>query len=99
MFYDGTTLYLEWFIRDKLCEPGFWKDGKSKEKRIVIGLLVSAGGCALAYSVFCGSLYEGFTMVTVVDDFVARFHLKDVVVVADSGFMAKKNVKLLQGGK
>ena len=99
VFYDCTTLYFESFIRDKLCEPGFSKDGKSKENQIVIGLLVSAGGYPLAYSVFCGSQYEGFTMVPVVDDFVARFHLKDVVVVADSGFMTKKNVKLLQTGK
>ena len=99
VFYDCTTLYFESFIRDKLCEPGFSKDGKSKENQIVIGLLVSAGGYPLAYSVFCGSQYEGFTMVPVVDDFVARFHLKDVVVVADSGLMTKKNVKLLQTGK
>ena len=98
VFYDCTTLYFESFIRDKLCEPGFSKDGKSKENQIVIGLLVSAGGYPLAYSVFCGSQYEGFTMVPVVDDFVARFHLKDVVVVADSGLMTKKNVKLLQTG-
>ena len=99
VFYDCTTLYFESFIRDKLCEPGFSKDGKSKENQIVIGLLVSAGGYPLAYSVFCGSQYEGFTMVPVVDDFVARFHLEDVVVVADSGLMTKKNVKLLQAGK
>ena len=99
VFYDCTTLYFESFIRDKLCEPGFSKDGKSKENQIVIGLLVSAGGYPLAYSVFCGSQYEGFNMVPVVDDFVARFHLKNVVVVADSGLMTKKNVKLLQTGK
>ena len=99
VFYDCTTLYFESFIRDKLCEPGFSKDGKSKENQIVIGLLVSAGGYPFAYSVFCGSQYEGFTMVPVVDDFVARFRLKDVVVVADSGLMTKKNVKLLQTGK
>ena len=99
VFYDCTTLYFESFIRDKLCEPGFSKDGKSKENQIVIGLLVSAGGYPLAYSVFCGSQYEGFTMIPVVDDFVARFHLEDVVVVADSGLMTKKNVKLLQSGK
>ena len=99
VFYDCTTLYFESFIRDKLCEPGFSKDGKSKENQIVIGLLVSAGGYPLAYSVFCGSQYEGFTMVPVVDDFVKRFHLEDVVVVADSGLMTKKNVLLLQTGK
>ena len=99
VFYDCTTVYFESFIRDKLCEPGFSKDGKSKENQIVIGLLVSAGGYPLAYSVFCGSQYEGFTMIPVVDDFVKRFHLEDVVVVADSGLMTKKNVLLLQMGK
>lgn len=99
VFYDCTTIYFESFVRDKLCEPGFSKDGKSKENQVVIGLLVSAGGYPLAYSVFCGSQYEGFTMIPVVEDFVTRFHLNDFVVVADSGLMTKKNVTLLQSGK
>lgn len=98
-FYDCTTIYFESFARDKLCEPGFSKDGKNKENQVVIGLLVSAGGYPLAYSVFCGSQYEGFTMIPVVEDFVTRFQLKDFVVVADSGLMTKKNVTLLQSGK
>ena len=93
------THYFESFIRDKFCEPGFSKDGKSKVNQIVIWLLVSAGGYPLAYSVFCGSQYEGFTMVSVVDDFVKRFQLEDVVVVADFGLMTKKNVLLRQTGK
>jgi hypothetical protein len=38
-------------------------------------------------------------MIPVVDDFVKRFHLEDVVVVADSGLITKKNVQLLQTGK
>lgn len=98
VFYDCTTLYFESFTRDKLCEPGFSKDGKSKENQIVVGLLVSAGGYPLAYSVFCGSQYEGFTMIPLVEDFVRRFRLEDFVVVSDSGLMTKKNVMLLQTG-
>ena len=98
VFYDCTTLYFESFIRDKLCEPGYSKDGKSKENQIVLGLLVSANGYPLAYSVFCGSQYEGLTMIPMVEDFVRRFHLEDFVVVADSGLMTKKNLLLLQTG-
>jgi len=98
VFYDCTTLYFESFIHDKLCEPGYSKDGKSKENQIVVGLLVSAGGYPLAYSVFCGSQYEGFTMIPVVEDFVTRFKLEDYVVVADSGLMSKKNIALLKSG-
>lgn len=99
VFYDCTTIYFESFIHDKLCEPGYSKDGKTKENQIVIGLLVSAGGYPLAYSIFCGSQYEGFTMLPVVEDFVTRFNLKDFVVVADSGLMTKKNITLLQSGR
>ena len=99
VFYDCTTIYFESFIHDKLCEPGYSKDGKTKENQIVIGLLVSAGGYPLAYSIFCGSQYEGFTMLPVVEDFVTRFSLKDFVVVADSGLMTKKNITLLQSGR
>lgn len=98
VFYDCTTIYFESFIRDKLCEPGYSKDGKSKENQVVIGLLVSSGGYPLAYSVFCGSQYEGFTMIPVVEDFAKRFSLTDFVVVADSGLMTSKNILLLQTG-
>jgi len=98
VFYDCTTIYFESFIRDDMCEPGFSKDGKTKENQVVIGLLVSAGGYPLAYSVFCGSQYEGFTMIPMVDDFVKRFNLTDYVVVADSGLMTRKNLMLLQKG-
>jgi len=98
VFYDCTTLYFESFIHDKLCEPGYSKDGKSKENQIVVGLLVSTGGYPLAYSIFCGSQYEGFTMIPVVEDFVRRFSLEDFVVVADSGLMSKKNLALLRSG-
>ncbi len=35
-------------------------------------------------------------MIPIVDDFVRRFSLKDFVIVADSGLMSAKNMKLLR---
>ncbi|MDR3140604.1 MAG: IS1634 family transposase [Tannerellaceae bacterium] len=96
VFYDVTTLYFETDRQDILRQPGFSKDGKNKESQIVPGLLVSAGGYPLSYSVFCGSQYEGRTMTPVIDDFIQRFSLTDFVIVADSGLMNKKNVELLR---
>jgi hypothetical protein len=97
IFYDVTTLYFETSRTDVLREPGFSKDGKDKESQVVIGLLVSEGGYPLSYSLFNGSQYEGFTMMPIIDDFRQRFSLgDDVVVVADSGLMSNRNVKLLQ---
>jgi len=98
VFYDVTTLYFETDYSDELRERGFSKDGKHNQPQIVLGLLVSAGGYPLSYSLFNGSQYEGYTMIPVVEDFVQRFELEDFVVVADSGLISQKNIALLETG-
>jgi transposase len=100
VFYDVTTLYFETDYSDDLRERGFSKDGKHTQPQIVLGLLVSADGYPLSYSLFNGSQYEGRTMIPIVDEFVKQFQLKldDLVVVADSGLMSKTNISLLERG-
>ena len=96
LFYDVTTLYFETAPGDDMRQAGFSKDGKTSEAQVVLGLLVSRDGYPLSYSIFNGSQYEGYTMIPIIDDFVHRFSLKDFVVVADSGLMSEKNVRLLR---
>ncbi|MDR2569408.1 MAG: IS1634 family transposase [Oscillospiraceae bacterium] len=98
VFYDVTTLYFETDYSDDFRERGFSKDGKHAQPQVVLGLLVSSGGYPLAYSLFNGSQYEGYTMIPIVEDFVNRFELEDFVVVADSGLMNQKNIDLLESG-
>jgi hypothetical protein len=99
MFYDVTTLYFETAQTDVLREPGFSKDGKTAESQVVLGLLVSDGGCPLSYSLYNGSQYEGYTMIPMIDDFRQRYGLDDdFVVVADAGLMNADNVRLLRDG-
>jgi len=96
VFYDVTTLYFETDYGDELRKTGFSKDGKHSQPQIVLGLLVSAGGYPLAYSIHEGNKYEGHTMLPAVEDFVKTFDLKDFVVVADSGLMNKDNIADLE---
>ena len=96
LFYDVSTLYFETGVLDELRTPGFSKDGKTAESQIVLGLLVSADGYPLSYSIFNGTQYEGRTMIPVIDDFIQRFKIKDFVIVADSGLLNKTNVELLR---
>ena len=96
MFYDVTSLYFETGIQDELRTNGFSKDGKTSESQIILGLLVSADGYPLSYSIFNGAQYEGRTMIPIIDDFIQRFNIKDFVVVADSGLLNKTNVDLLR---
>ena len=99
LFYDVTSLYYESFKEDNLRAPGFSKDGKTAETQIILGLLVCENGYPLSYSIFNGAQYESYTMVPAIDDFKQRFGLDDFIVVADSGFMIKRNIELLRSGK
>lgn len=99
LFYDVTSLYFESFREDELRCPGFSKDGKTSETQIILGLLVCEHGYPLSYSIFNGAQYESYTMIPVIDDFKQRFGIDDFVVVADSGFMIKRNISLLRDGK
>ncbi len=96
VFYDVTTLYFETDKEDSLRKKGWSKDGKHSQPQVVLGLLVSKGGYPLAYSIHEGNKYEGHTMLPVVNDFVDKFKLKDVVIVADSGLMNSKNIAELE---
>ena len=98
VFYDVTTLYFETDYGDDFRVTGFSKDGKHSQPQVVLGLLVSKNGYPLAYSLFNGSQYEGYTMIPVVEDFVQRFKLEDFVVVADSGLISQRNMELLESG-
>jgi transposase len=98
VFYDVTTLYFETDYSDDFRERGFSKDGKHAQPQVVLGLLVSNDGYPLSYSLFNGSQYEGRTMLPIVEDFVQRFNLEDLVIVADSGLMNQKNIELLTSG-
>lgn len=97
LFYDVTSLYFESFRKDVLRTPGFFKDGKTAETQIILGLLVCENGCPLTYSIFNGTQYESYTMIPVIDDFKQRFGIDDFIVVVDSGFMTKCNIELLCG--
>ena len=100
LFYDVSTLYFETSKTDVLREPGFSKDGKTKESQVVLGLLVSRDGYPLSYSLYNGKQYEGYTIVPMIDDFKQRFNLgEEFVVVADSGLMSADNLKLLRDAK
>ena len=96
VFYDVTTLYFEVDNEDELRKTGFSKEGKHQNPQIVLGLLVSKNGYPLAYEIFEGNKFEGHTMLPVIDAFKTKYHLEQLIVIADSGLLSKSNVETLQ---
>ena len=95
VFYDVTTLYFESKEEDDFKRMGFSKDGKHQQPQIVLGLLVSQGGYPLDYDVFEGDKYEGDTLIPIIEHFVSKHQVQQLIVVADAGLLSQKNMALL----
>jgi transposase len=99
MFYDVTTLYFEANEEDDLRKRGFSKDGRHAQPQIVLGLLVSMGGYPLAYDIFEGNKYEGYTMLPVIESFTKKYQIERPIIIADSGLLSEENItELIQKG-
>ena len=95
VFYDMTTLYFESSQPDELRIPGFSKDGKHQHPQIFLGLLVGKNGYPIGYDIFEGNIYEGHTLIPVIERFEQQFSIGHPVVVADSGLLTKDNMEAL----
>lgn len=95
VFYDVTTLYFESKEEDGFKRMGFSKGGKRQQPQIVLGLLVSQGGYPPDYDVFEDDKYEGNTLIPIIEHFVSKHQLQQLIVVADAGLLSQKNMALL----
>jgi len=96
VFYDMTTIYFESSQPDEFRETGFSKDGKHHLPQIYLGLLVGRDGYPIGYDIFEGSIYEGHTLIPVIERFEKRFNLDKPIVVADAGLLSSKNILALE---
>jgi transposase len=95
VFYDVTTLYFEIDQEDELRKTGFSKEGKHQHPQIVLGLLVSVDGYPLAYEIFEGNKFEGYTMLPVIETFKTKYKINKLIIIADSGLLSNSNINEL----
>lgn len=96
VFYDMTTLYFESSDEDDLRKAGFSKDGKHSNPQIFLGLLVGLGGYAIGYDIFEGDIFEGHTLIPMIEKLTKKFDLTKPIIVADAGLLSKNNVQFLE---
>ena len=96
LFYDVTTLYFEADYEDELRKTGLSKEGRHSNPQIILGLLVSLGGYPLAYCIHEGNKYEGYTMLSTINEFVSKYGLENFVIMTDSGLMNNANIAELE---
>lgn len=92
LLYDVTTLYFETQKpNDELQARGFSKDDKSKQPQIVVGLLVTQQGFPLVCETFKGNMFEGHTMLPVIEAFQKKYSTEKPIIVADAAMLSQEN--------
>ena len=96
VFYDVTTLYFESVKPNSLMDFGYSKDCKFGEVQVVLGLLIDTDGRPVGFDVFKGNTFEAKTLSEALQKLKTRFHVRDVIIVADRGINSKINLKIIK---
>ena len=99
VFYDCTTLYFESFNQEGLMQNGFSKDGKFNQAQIVLSILVTKKGLPVGYQIYAGNTFEGNTLEDAVKRIKEKYNIGEIIFVADSGLISKKNINELHTNK
>jgi transposase len=95
VFYDLTSTYFEGSGPAGLAKHGHSRDGKPRDRQILVGL-VMIDGWPIAHHVLEGNKRDSTTVEGVLKDVEARFGLRRIVFVGDRGMVTSDNIELLR---
>lgn len=95
VLYDLTSTYFEGHGPESLAAHGYSRDGKPRDRQILVGL-VMIDGWPIAHHVFRGNRRDASTVQVVLEDLRGRFGLNRIVFVGDRGMMTSDNIKLIR---
>ena len=100
VFYDVTTFYFDSEVQENgaLRQMGFGKDGKIGKTQILFSLLIDKNKVPIGFQIFKGDQYEGHTFEKAIEKLKAKYNIKRIIVVADSGMLNKANIALFDKG-
>jgi transposase len=96
LFFDVTTLYFESFDKDELRDFGFSKDCKFKETQIVLSLVTTKHGLPVSYEIFPGNMYEGHTLIKMVERLKQEYCVNNITLVADRAMFTENNLSSME---
>ena len=94
-FFDVTTLYFESVNEDELRSFGFSKDCKFKQTQVVLALVTTTDGLPITYRLFTGKIYEGHTLISMVEEIRKVYEIGNVLLVADRAMFSNENLKTM----
>ncbi|MDA8407545.1 MAG: IS1634 family transposase [Deltaproteobacteria bacterium] len=96
-FFDVTTLFFESVNEDELRGFGFSKDCKFKETLVALALVTTTDGLPITYRLFPGNIYEGHTLISMIEEIKKVHVVGNVLLVADRAMFSLDNLKAMEG--
>ncbi len=94
-YFNVTTFY---FDKVRRCPaPVRVKDG-DWQNQILFSLLIDKNKVPLGFQIFKGDMYEGHTFEKAIAKLKAKYNIKRIIVVADSGMLNEDNIALFDKG-
>jgi transposase len=99
--YDLTTLRFESIRTDlgTLRRFGFSKEKRNDCTQIVLGLLTTPDGIPLCFEVHPGNIFEGHTLMGIVDKRCQKFQVRRFIFVTDRVLFSDENLNYLRKEK
>ena len=79
-------------ISNELRDFGFSKDCKFNETQVVLALVTTTEGLPVTYRLFPGNIYEGHTLITMVEEIKKVYEVDNILLVADRAMFSKENL-------
>ena len=96
VFFDTTSIYFEGEGGNKLGEKGFSKDHRPDLNQMVVGAIIDDKGMPICCEMWPGNTADVTTLIPVIDRLKKRFHISNVVIVADRGMISGNTLKILE---
>ena len=90
--FDVTTLFFESVNEDELRGFGFSKDCKFKETLVALALVTTTDGLPITYRLFPGNIYEGHTLISMIEEIKKVHEVRNVLLVADRAMFSRENL-------
>jgi transposase len=97
VFYDLTTIRTDGGseVADELRQYGMAKEG-TIARQVLLGVVQTTEGLPIHHAVFAGNSAETHTLVPVIEQVLARFPIRRVVLVADRGLLSLDNLEAIR---
>lgn len=98
VFYDLTTIRISGTSESEgeLRKHGLSKESGGIARQFVLGVIQTAEGLPIAHQVHAGNVGEVSTLLPVIEQTIARYALKRVVLVADRGLLSLDNLASIE---